>query len=792
MIIFKPNGNLDVSTDPSDLPEQAQGNNIYSEAMQRCKNLRLDQKGVVKTRGGSSKINTTPLGQTTINKIIELAGNRYEFSGTEIYKNEASIKDTLTNSPWSAIVSSAYNSSTQNVFALNGTDRKKISDSSVKEWGIDPPTSSPDLVISPSETFTKLLLHCDGIDTSQAFTDDGVSVHAVTAVGDSQVDTADYKFASGAGLFDGNGDYLTIPDHADFDLSGGVWSFDCWIKPQDQGAYAPQVIYYQDKGSTADYIKLYLDGGDLQIPNHKLCFKIVKNSVTVLDMSTAARISYGLWQHIAVAENGGEYRLFISGTLRDSETGITARPDNYSSVVVIGAGAAAANPYKGAMDEIRLLKGTVGYWENFNARELIEYTDSIPGLTGVYNCKYTYCVKEGTTVVTESNPSPESMTPPTAASNYLTLTWAPSSDSQVTHVRLYRTIANGTDYYHDQDIPIGTTTITDWTPDAQLGSELEEDHDRPPLGTFVIGPNFNGYCFIIKDNKLHFSKPKQPEYWPTEYYLDISPAAFSGQCAVFWNGMLYYITKQEIYQIQGTSPETFAVLPMKATTGAQGVNGAVAVAGKGIFHVGSDGIYLLSGTDLKISQSGFGTIFRGETAGGMPGATSLANAILLQYRNILFCGYPGTGQTYPYNFLAMNLDTGRTSYYSWGQTFRALCVDEYNNRLLAGDASGYIWILEDSTKTKDGATDIPWEIETKNFGLQTQAHFPKYVKYDVDASRSIGAKGEVILEGDTHQNHILSEDRKTRKRLITPGNGMRCSFKISGSGPVEIYAIQSE
>ena len=76
------------------------------------------------------------------------------------------------------------------------------------------------------DSFTKLLLHMDGTDASTTFLDEGVTVHAIAAHGHAQLNTADKKFGSASGLFDGNGDYLKIPTHADFDLSGGVWTIE--------------------------------------------------------------------------------------------------------------------------------------------------------------------------------------------------------------------------------------------------------------------------------------------------------------------------------------------------------------------------------------------------------------------------------------------------------------------------------------------------------------------------------------------------------------------------------------
>jgi len=145
-VIFKPDGSLDVATDPSDLPQTIDDEkNLVSTAMTRCKNLRLDQKGVVKTRDGSFKLNSTAI-STAIHKIIEQAGTRFAFAGTVIYSNESSIATGLTSAMWSAILYNAYNDTTQDVFCLNGTDRKRIEAGAVKEWGITAPTVAPTIV----------------------------------------------------------------------------------------------------------------------------------------------------------------------------------------------------------------------------------------------------------------------------------------------------------------------------------------------------------------------------------------------------------------------------------------------------------------------------------------------------------------------------------------------------------------------------------------------------------------------------------------------------------------------
>jgi len=568
-IFWKPNGSLDVATDPSDLPESAQDRNIYSEAFARCKNLRLDRKGVVTLRDGSSKFNTTAI-NTAIYLLIEQGGSRYAFAGANIYKDEASIVASLTSAQWSGIKYNSYLDTTQQIFALNGTDRKRINGTTVNEWGIAAPTVAP----------------------------------------------------------------------------------------------------------------------------------------------------------------------------------------------TVAAGAST-------------------------------------GLTGDYNARYTYIRKVGAVTVSESNPSPAGAAAVTLTNQSFSITWTASGDSQVTHVRVYRTLTGGASYFIDQDIAIGTLTVDTTTTDANLSTALATNHDRPPLGSYVAGPVYDGTCFIIKDNLLYYCLAKQPEYWPSTNFIEVSPIQFPGQLLVFHNGQPYYLTKNKIYYIQGTGSSTFFPLPMESKTGAQGIFGAISVDGEGIYHTGNDGIYLFSGgSDRKITDAAFEPIFRGNATNGVAGVSDMTTAWLHQFENKLYFGYTSTGNTHPTNVLVFDLTTKRVSYYVYNDgsdvQIRCITTDATNNKLIIGDNTGYVRRIEDQTTTTDSGTGIPWEAETKEFTLSTRANFPRWIKYDIDASGSTTATGTVLLDGATQQTHTLSKDRSTKRRLIATGNGERESINLSGTGPIEIYAIEAE
>jgi hypothetical protein len=473
------------------------------------------------------------------------------------------------------------------------------------------------------------------------------------------------------------------------------------------------------------------------------------------------------------------------------------------------------------------------------------------GLTGDYNAKYTWCRKEKTTLVYESNPSDEAQAVVTLSNEDLRVTFIEPPDEQI----------NGSTYSYDTEVPWAnknysvchtweetgayisgdayrfTTTDTyqdsedtfSWEPyhdqysgtasqlwavtgkgeneikyadlstaDGSLGTTVVTTHNRPPLGTYVFGPSFNGTLFIIKDHRLYFSLPKQPEYWPATYYIDVCSVQYGGVCGVFYDKQPYYLTKNKIYYIYGSSASDFLPKDMAAKTGTQSQNGALAVEGYGIFHVGSDGIYLFMpstdyrhGKDEKISKP-LDPIFRGETKNGVAGIGDLSKSWLAIWEDKVYFGYPGINDTYPTNILVYYLNEKRVCYHTRGQEIHAVGVDNYNNGLIAVDGDGYAWKIEDNSVTTDAGTALSWEVESKAFTLQTRRHFPRWAKYDVDSSGADSANGYVILDGASCQTHTLSDNRNTRRRLITPTNGRRLSHRISGSGPIEIRAVESE
>ena len=76
----------------------------------------------------------------------------------------------------------------------------------------------------PNISNVVLLLHGDGTNGSTTITDNSPGARTVTAHGNAQISTARKKFRTGSILFDGTGDYLSVPVDSGLELRAGAFT----------------------------------------------------------------------------------------------------------------------------------------------------------------------------------------------------------------------------------------------------------------------------------------------------------------------------------------------------------------------------------------------------------------------------------------------------------------------------------------------------------------------------------------------------------------------------------------
>jgi hypothetical protein len=214
----------------------------------------------------------------------------------------------------------------------------------------------------PNFANVSLLLHMDGANNSTTFIDSSSSAKTVTANGDAKISTALSKFGGASGLFDGAGDFLSVPSSADFDYGSGDFTIEGWINPRvsSEDGY----IVGRRTGDTATTIQwcVFLVGGLLGID----FFSTANTRITTQSHPTT--VTVGAFSHFAVVRNGNNWKIYLEGI---GNTGVTASGTVANAANELRIGQAQGGfggggfPLDGNIDELRITKGVARYTANF-------------------------------------------------------------------------------------------------------------------------------------------------------------------------------------------------------------------------------------------------------------------------------------------------------------------------------------------------------------------------------------------------------------------------------------------
>ena len=244
-----------------------------------------------------------------------------------------------------------------------------------------------------ADDYTKLLLHLNGADEATSTIDDSDSGHSITFNGTAQLDTAQKVFGTASLLLDGNSDYLSMVDHADFDLGTDDFTIDFWIRRDgDQTTFAGTVCACS--GDTGWIIRLTSNGKSELVSN--------ASGIWALDMTSDTALSDTTWTHLALVRNGNTIKMYLGGVevATCDCTGYTY--DCGGAGITIGLYPAPGGNwyFKGHIDEIRISKGIARWTSNFTPPvteypHLECYSESTIKTQGDYSLK-------GVAVITDS------------------------------------------------------------------------------------------------------------------------------------------------------------------------------------------------------------------------------------------------------------------------------------------------------------------------------------------------------------------------------------------------------
>ena len=204
----------------------------------------------------------------------------------------------------------------------------------------------------PYRSQVSLLLHGDGANGSTTIVDSSPSPKTVTAFGNAQISTAQSKFGGSSLVFDGN-DKMEAGTSADFDLSSGDFTVECWFYVSSAPASAQSIVSKW--------------GGDI---NNGWRLDISSTAVswyTVTSFKHSSPYVVQQWNHAAIVKSGSTSSMYLNGVLVSGPTNDSFSTSDPAKPLCVGAldHKSFFYGFVGYIDDLRITKGVARYTANF-------------------------------------------------------------------------------------------------------------------------------------------------------------------------------------------------------------------------------------------------------------------------------------------------------------------------------------------------------------------------------------------------------------------------------------------
>lgn len=400
----------------------------------------------------------------------------------------------------------------------------------------------------------------------------------------------------------------------------------------------------------------------------------------------------------------------------------------------------------------------------------------------------------------------------------------PDASYNVTHIRIYRSVAGGTSdsFLFVEEVPISTTTYTDDTLAAELGEALiTEGWIGPPSDLLGLVAHPGGFFAGFVGSTVYFSVPYYPHAWPLGFALAVEDDIVG--LAVF-GASIVVATIRYPYILNGVDPAQMAVerVPIvqpcsSKVSIASDEYGVLYASPEGLVGIGPDTRGIVTGQlfrrdewQLQLPTLMSGVVYDGRYFGTYP-TTPLRNKAMVisrddppalsnlsfrasavhvdSYLGRLFYVNPDDDKIYELDF-----DSGVPLNYEWrskvftlpyGMTFSAMRLNALYTEL--GNMVDYEQALEDTIAYNEGVFNDPG-------GLMGALNETPLNTFDINGSilknlpPTVSTKQvQVLLFGDgvLSSSHNLTALDPVR---IAPFRSRTLEIKIVGN--VEVTAVE--
>ncbi len=181
----------------------------------------------------------------------------------------------------------------------------------------------------------------------------GSTTKTITANGNAAASSVAANFYGGSYYFDGSGDYLSVPDNADFNFGTGDSTIEMWVYPTLISGTAENLITRGTSGYSGFIMSVtnFLDSTD-------------GGSSWNVNITFDNPLVVNVWQHVAVCRSGSTWTVYINGVENGSSTVDANAVVSSAQTLTIGQRTGQTD-FKGYLSDIHIYKGVAKYTENF-------------------------------------------------------------------------------------------------------------------------------------------------------------------------------------------------------------------------------------------------------------------------------------------------------------------------------------------------------------------------------------------------------------------------------------------
>ncbi len=352
-----------------------------------------------------------------------------------------------------------------------------------------------------------------------------------------------------------------------------------------------------------------VSGSAAALPNQDITYLLINDSAGVFSLTFETTITASAVAKTKTELKGrfGSYNGVVSSRVQAVGRVVTAAADATKRIVTLSNvrtatfgsnGVKVFRQYKGVWHRVGVLvdetASIIDSTEDISLTEVLDLA-KYSALQGTYQYVMTYY---DNTRGRESGPSPVTNEYNLEDSGVVSFTSLPvSSDTTVTHKRLYRVGGDITTFSLVAQIPNAQLTFTDSVKDVDIGDLLTTEVYLPaPIGINYLC-TANSMLFGAQGTKVRYTPIGQPEAWPELYFITFESTITA--LAIVYTGILV-CTLTKTYVITGSGPNSLSVGPAISTDQGCLSHASMQVLKGSALWVSNEGICASSGDTVKV------------------------------------------------------------------------------------------------------------------------------------------------------------------------------------------------